>query len=1636
MSISLTSTTWDVAPKVLQKMSSDRKDQLYKASLPNTSVADNLTLPDDAGDIADYGFIYSNKKYRVGQDIKYTPAWLKNEDGATAFSLNTTDTDVVSLVSNRDGLSLFVYSPNTPGTTTKYTFDSTGVYQDSSDLSALELADAEISSTRDLDGNGKIGALVDATLDSTGGLYKVTVAGQDFYVAGSRLDRARTLDVSKTALLNADGTAWDLPDGTASVLKSKEEDYSWEVFVNDADGTVTRYRFDQDRLLADETDVSALELARSEKSHKRDIDSDGVYGVAIEATPIDSVSGLYKGTVLGEEFLLVGSKLASGTARKPMDLQGALLNSIGEAWTPTEGLTVQAALKEDGIVSLYAANDADENEILKFQFVLDADSQNYVIDDGYVEGEIQDSIALSAAEKISKRDLNNDTFYGVQVVGDPLDRTGGLYLTQSLGSSFIVVGKGLVSSEKTPLDLSQTLKDGNGSAWAPDAIDLTDRDSFLMSVVETDSGYDVVVIENFDAADQADRTPVLYQFGSDFELSADRIELSQAELANLEATQGRDLNGDTAIGIRVSTALDYRGGLYKGSFGTDNDIYLRSTTRLQVGSTRASLAKDYDGALQTPAGELWSPEEGFTANAGFDIDNSTFAVVASEDAGDSVRQYTFTLSNDNVWTLDESAETTVDIRDIVAKEKSLKRDLDGDGQVAHAVTRTVDKVGKLYELDIAGTAYLTYSAVNPKSISNYDSALTTESGSAWAPTDGYDRLTFVSNDSGGYYAFEKHSEGYTRYEFDANYTEIAANTVSLSLVELSKAETEYQRDMNGDRATGAKITTTHDRIGGLHEATLDGETFTVFVSNPSPRGVNLGTTAFIDSDGITPWAVDNGYNLKAALQDDDNDQIKVYAVNTADSSDIKRYTFDADRVLLTADSLTAEELSLDEEIFDRDLNTDKAIGLSVTDAIDRRGGLFKATVLGEEYYVLGTNDEDAAVNLRTKSRSGSGADTAPNFSKTLLDGSRDPWSPEEGYTVAGVIKDDDANWNVYSFKIDEDNDYLVRRSVWNSDLDFQGTVDADPVALVELEAEEGRDFSGDAKIGFRTTAGANDVSYDGVTQVKISGKTGFWVVGADRKTGTATNPIRLNDALLSADGTGPWIPDDGYLVKSVRSDGENQYVYAVKPADADSVLSSVYKYTFSSDGVWDGEAPAVLSPVELAAEEKEFNQDLDRNADTDNGVTDSSVIGAAFLSDVQVNNKSIGLIKATSMGGEFYLVRSAPSTSEKFDLTAALLNADGSAWRPNGADETDSDTGIGASFTPKGLYTFDDEGVATVELYGTNGLGQTEQFKFQKDAENADDSSYYLVDIDDEEDTPFSQVIAGATVAEREAAALRDLNGDSSIGFKYEETKARQSNGFNLATAQVAYVDTEEAAQTDTIYFVGKTPERTGATSSNLANSSALYGAYTDAENFEYWVPDDGYSVVSLHSESETVLHVFAQNADQDRYLKYSFEKADGNWVASTAELQDDGYAESEDSIDNTSDNPLTQQSIVAEEVFFKRDLNEDGAVGLTKTEAFGTQLIKATAGGDTTYLIAGSNVATGSALYPLGYSGLLRSSDGAAKWLPGTETDYSNLSISGFGQVNSSMDAPEGAEYRLVGQLNSEDVAYYFDAEFQLVEE
>jgi hypothetical protein len=1552
-------------PKVTASGVLDKVGGLYEAKLPDSSDEDLST-----------GFVYSAKGLTAGAPVPGGAIYLKDTEGAY-FSLSA---DKINMVASGNDLNLYVYADD--GTADQYTFGvSDGKLKSAqpTTLNAVQFSKVEVTSNRDLDGNTGIGAALDktsgdtaGTLDVPGGLFRVKSMGQNLFVVGKGLEKSKVIDASQSTLLTSEGAVWAPPEEDFTSFRvasvTTKAGTNWTVYGADAQGQTTQFKFDGNKKLIDsDTKVlTARELASLEKQTLRDLNADNSFGVEITTTP-DSKSGLYKGKVLEQDFYLVGAALKSGTAKAGTDLTGSLLNTDGEAWAMADGYEVGALVKNktgDAAYSLYAYSTAEggKNDVLRFDF--SSDAGNFKVTSETADGLAMDATALASAEKSALRDLNADTVFGVKIDGD-VDKVGGLYKASALGNDFLLVGKSLTSSASKPLDLSAALRNADGGAWKPDDVETVG--SNLKIVNKGNSGYDVYVKE--DAG-----TFAKYSFGTDYVLKAngDREELSREALATAEKSLGRDLNGDSAFGVKVDSLDLAKGGLYRGSFEDQTKVYLRSESKLTLGSKVAANGIDLSAALQTAEG-YWDVEEGYKVTAAYTTNDNEYVVVATADTDTSdLRKYTFDIPGNK---LIEGKSGDMSVIELAAAEKLAGRDLNGDTIKAVNVKLTLDKVGGLHKVGAAGATDFYSIGAKSSEITDLSKALLNADGTAWAPPGGETDMVLSTLKTNaavtGYDVYAKATNGsITLYSFDDKYTykeDKEDNAKVLSLMELADAEKTIQRDINGDKSIGAVVAPKPiDKAGGLYTAKIGGEAMTIVSSAAPGKTTSLGDKVLLDALGNSPWKVDAGFSLKAAYTES-NGNISVYANKDDDVKVVKRYTFDSTRVFSEAEDLTADQMVKAEKTAGRDLNADQAVGLKVaTVAIDNKGGLYKASLLGKDFFVLGQT-------LKT----GKDAATAVDLSKALLDGDGNAWDVATGFTVGGVVKNTDGSADVYTFKKTGDL-FDVKKDTWDKNMQFVESAVADPVALVEVEATAKRDFSGDGFVGFSKLSTPVGGGFQGVTEAKVSGNVTFLLAGTNLRSGTPTNPLTLKDALLNEDGSGPWQIESGFKIKAVDDTGTDRMVYAIKPGTAEAT-EEVKKFTFSkTTGRVSGEGASV-SAVELAAREVLLKKDL--NGDTKNGVATVADVTA----DVDGKSRSTGLLKATVMGKDYLVINKVPQANQNISLAKALLSTDGTTgWA------------VPEGFSVKGVYQPEEKGPA--EVYGLNADNKIVRFKF-----DAVEGSTSLTLKSEEDD---ARIVSGTDLAKQEAVAKKDLNGDASIGFKVTNDKVvSQSNGWTLGKAGVN-------AETDSeIYIVGKNLGKMGSVATNLANNAALF----DATAAAYWKPDEGYSVVSVVQTADSdgvpnAVNLYAKKGATDdtpiSYLKYKFTQTDGNWT-----------------LDSAGPANFTSQTLVGEEATTKRDLNNDSAVGLTVLQSGTTAGLSKAEIDDQTFFLVG-NLSTGTGTRPQDISKLLTGTDDKA-WKP---TDGETLS--NWRSLSIPLDdaTPTNAKFA----LNVGETVQYFDADYK----
>lgn len=1487
-------------------------------------------------------------------------------------------------------------------------------------------------------------------LDNVGGFYRMKVAGETVFVVGKGLDKSSSIDGEATALRNTDGTVWtpagDYDDYAAVSSKNQAGEVSWTIYSTNSDG-VFKYEFDKDNKLKTGDQPAAIDaynLAKDEAALDRDLNLDSKFGVEVETTAIDAKGGLWKAKILGSDFYVVDTSatlkgLKTGVAgASAIDLSGSLLDSEGNAWAPSQDYKVSTILKTsaadaDATYSVYAVKQngtgngatLDKNDVVRFDFVL-SDEVNFEVTAGTADGVAVTASELAKAEKDSVRDLNKDDVFGVKVNSKALDATGGLFFANSMGTDYLLVGKSLSSGPSKGLDLSAALLTSEGSSWMPDNVSSPTASPAqgttlaktalqnaseqwankfnIVAVKDGDdtTGYDVFVKES-------QTTFAKYHFDVDaadndaIKLDEDgRQELTIDELVAAEVNTKRNLNFDAGFGVIINSTLDAKAGLYKAAIGSLTDVYIKSESKLSSGSKAAGSAVDLTKALRTSEGEVWQPADLFTVKGAYTTSTNKYVVVASKGSGSNLelQKYTFDPEEENKLIDDESGDLSV--IDLAALEKDANKDLNGDSikGVKLDTGAVKDKVGGLYRMEGAGGQKFWVQNNSLTDIKDLSSALLNADGTAWDIGAGetLSNVVIKKITAGSSFDFELvtmtgsgSSVKYKAYEFDATFTlNPDESDVELSLIDLAKEEIDLQRDINGDKVFGAKINSIIDSAGKLYDSKIDNQLMVSIAATAIPTNKVTDLQDVLKAaDGSTPWAVDSGFKLTAAKSTGDG--FVAYAYN-ATNEKVRQYNFSDERTFIDFEDLTAagvieaEAGLVGENGIGRDISGDKVVGLKVQPAVDKAGALYKATVLGSEYFVVGLGS--------TTLTSGKDNATAVDLSRALLNSDGSAWAVATNYQVAGLVTTgagDDLVYNLFSYKKTGSEIDSVTQTTWDKDFNLIDSVEADPANLTSLEKTAKRDLSGDGFVGFKVISSGGNADYKGVTAAKVFGDKVFYLAG-NVKQGTANAALSLRDALLNEDGS-PWNPDAGFNIKSVNTVGADRFVYATKVVAG---KTTVNEYKFSSvTGQYTGDSKE-MTDQEMATKEVTLKKDF----------TGEGVIGVSFVLANQTLNstgKSIGINKV-EMNGNNYFVVNQTLAAGKTSLAGVLFDAEGTtAWeKPK------------PTFNMTGVWNLTEDGADFVEVYGKDG----DEFKRFRFSENPD-GSYKFV----EPTETRLEVISKFDFAKAEAAAGKDLNDDSKIGLKIENGYTafnHLSSGVSLALGAAKFEGS------DRVYVVGnsttKMLSKMGAAAGLIANDNALKFTETvdNAAVVSYWKPDADYEIKSIMETVADSLTVYAKkNGTPPTYINYVFNKEVDGWMLSTT---DSGTTEEGGTLSSDEMARLEVESTT------KKDLTGDGVVGLAISATQAVQGLKKATIDSEEYYMVGASLASGTKTKPTDFTKVLMLTDGTTPWKP---ADGENITAWAAASTDDSTDKPETAAF--FATVSAAKV--YFDADYKLIE-
>jgi hypothetical protein len=230
----------------------------------------------------------------------------------------------------------------------------------STTVAGRALAEREAVAGKDLSGDASIGfkPAADNPIATQSNGWAVGKAGigsmaaNDIYIVGKGLQKMGALarnTANSAALWNSDNTYWQ-PDAGYSVVSIVESDAASTVDLYARKGLGAteqnmKYRFtlqDSQWTLVTSglspTLLSAVDLISDEVAVRRDLNGDSAVGLSVA----DAISlGLAKANVMGEDYYLIGSTLATGTPSKPLGFDAILLNGDGSAaWKPADAETL------------------------------------------------------------------------------------------------------------------------------------------------------------------------------------------------------------------------------------------------------------------------------------------------------------------------------------------------------------------------------------------------------------------------------------------------------------------------------------------------------------------------------------------------------------------------------------------------------------------------------------------------------------------------------------------------------------------------------------------------------------------------------------------------------------------------------------------------------------------------------------------------------------------------------------------------------------------------------------------------------------------------------------------------------------------------------------------------------------------------------------------------------------------------------------------------------------------------------------------------------------------------------------------------------------------------------------------------
>ena len=667
--------------------------------------------------------------------------------------------------------------------------------------------------------------------------------------------------------------------------------------------------------------------------------------------------------------------------------------------------------------------------------------------------------------------------------------------------------------------------------------------------------------------------------------------------------------------------------------------------------------------------------------------------------------------------------------------------------------------------------------------------------------------------------------------------------------------------------------------------------------------------ALRSSEGF--WAPPEGYQVTGAFKETSSNKYSVIVSNGP--ADFRKYTFDTSggqtQLIETGEdssySISAQDLAALEFNYRRDLNNDGIAGVRILETPDKVGGLIKVKGADGDYYV-----------------SKSGAAAVNNLQNAFFDETSNAWAPTKDagtsiskLTLFKLINADTQadEFAIYQKQVGANNVYS--KYTFDENRHLTGQKQLTLVDLANEESTSSRDINGDGAIGAKVVS-AIDKS-QGVYKVSIENK--FFMISIDpttspgRQTGLTnvlmgedSKPLEIDQAGLLIEGElAGWKVNSA--VQTIDSDGvSTTKVFALK-SNAGG-YSDVKRLSFK--GATDSvdylnykmlSAAETLNARDLVAEETNQNYGRDFNADTAVGVKIAQTI-----------DKKVGLYSTRVLGQNYYFFdtvnrKTGTTQGTSIDLSNAFYDANSNPWAPPVANSSLGEEPTQIAGLVKNLVGGE---LVGYDIFTYNRKSGSE-VSVQK-------HSWSWNDLDGLVSKGSATYADTAELVEVEKQNQRDLSGDGFVGFRLIGRSDINERYEGVTKATIL-------GGNETFYVVGKNL-KPGTPTNPWKLSDALLSQ--DGEG-AWTIPDEPVAPGSGMNMSKMITAVrdIAGSNDRFVYVKYSIEAAEGN-SQSASFLQKYQFDKSTGKYSGFKER-LDAIALAAEEINFKRDLNNDAKLGV-----------------------------------------------------------------------------------------------------------